>query len=127
MVPLSVSGATFKTAARLSAHDAVARWLARADRITLAHQPVNGAVLIQVGEAKVSLDLAGIVDLDAERARLRKEIDRLDKEIERVDAKLNNEQFLTKAKEEVVEEQRERRSEFGDLKGKTEAALSRLG
>ena len=74
----------------------------------------------------LSLPLAGVIDLAAERARLQRELDRIDKEIAKIDAKLGNAQFIAKATEEVVEEQRERREEASALRGKVEAALARL-
>jgi len=126
MVELSVSGAAFKTAARLQAHDVVIRRLARVESINLAHVPLKGAVQIVVGEATLSLPLGGIVDLDAERARLGRELDKISKEIAKIDAKLGNEQFIAKAPEAVVEEQRERLEQAQAVHAKTEAALSRL-
>jgi valyl-tRNA synthetase len=125
-VTLSVSGAAFKTAARLQAHDIAIKRLARVEVIHLAHAPLKGAVQIVVGEATVSMPLAGLVDLDAERARLEKERDKVAKDIARVDAKLTNAQFMAKAPEEVVEEQRERRAEAEALHAKIDAALARL-
>jgi valyl-tRNA synthetase len=126
MVELSVSGAAFRTAARLQAHDVVIRRLARVETINLAHAPLKGAVQLVVGEATFSLPLGGVVDLDAERARLGRELDKIAKEIAKIDAKLGNEQFIAKAPEEVVEEQRERLEQAQALQAKTEAALSRL-
>ena len=126
MVTLSVAGATFATATRLQAHDAVIRRLARADAVNLAPAPLKGAVQIVVGELTVSMPLAGIIDVEAERARLAKEVDKVAKEIAKIEAKLGNEQFMAKAREEVVEEQRERLIEATDLRAKTEAALARL-
>ncbi len=79
-----------------------------------------------VGEATVSMPLTGVIDVEAERARLGKEVDRVAKDIARIEAKLGNEQFMAKAKEEVVEEQRERLAEATALRTKTEAALARL-
>ncbi len=55
-----------------------------------------------------------------------KELDRIGKDIAKIEAKLGNAQFMAKAPEEVVEEQRERLSEAGALRLKTEAALKRL-
>jgi len=126
MVELSVSGAAFKTAARLQAHEVVIRRLARVESINLAHAPLKGAVQIVLEEATFSLPLGGIVDLDAERARLGRELDKIAKEIAKIDAKLGNEQFIAKAPEEVVEEQRDRLEQAQALQAKTEAALSRL-
>ena len=126
MVPLSVSGSSDQTKQRLAAHDTVIRRLARIEAIDLAVNPLKGAVQIILDEATLSLPLAGVVDLDAERQRLEKELDRVCKEIDKIDVKLSNEQFLAKAPEDVVEEQRERRTESVSLRDKTEAALRRL-
>jgi len=126
MVPLSVSGASDGTKARLTAHDVVIRRLARIETVELAGEPVKGAVQLHLGEATLSLPLAGVVDLGAEKQRLEKEIDRISKEIAKIDAKLGNAQFLQKAPEEVVEEQRERRLDTVSLREKTEAAVRRL-
>ncbi len=126
MVELSVSGAAFATAARLQAHDLVIRRLARVESLTLAHAPRAGTVQIVVGEATFSMPLAGIVDIEAERTRLSREVEKITKEIAKIDAKLANEQFIAKAPEDVIEEQRERLTEASALKAKTEAALARL-
>jgi valyl-tRNA synthetase len=126
VVNLSVAGATFKTAQRLQHHETLIKRLARVDVINLARNPEKGAVQIVVGEATISMPVAGIVDLVAEKTRLQKELARLDGDIGKIDQKLGNAQFIAKAKEEVVEEQRERRAEAEELKVKTEAALKRL-
>jgi valyl-tRNA synthetase len=127
MVDLSVSGAAHVTVARLRTHDVLLRRLARASAIATSGQPLKGAVQIVVGEATVSMPLAGVIDLAAERARLGKELDKVAREIGKIEAKLGNEQFMAKAKEEVVEEQRERLAEAIELRSRTEAALGRLG
>jgi valyl-tRNA synthetase len=126
MVPLSVSGAYADTLDRLRTHDIVIKRLARSDAISHADMPLAGAVQVLVGEATISLPLAGVVDLKAERARLGREADKIRKEIGKIDAKLGNEQFMAKAPEEVVEEQRDRREESIALLARTEAAIARL-
>ena len=126
MVPLSVSGAYADTLDRLRTHDVVIKRLARSDAITHADMPLSGAVQVLVGEATLSLPLAGVIDLKAERARLDREADRIRKEIAKIDAKLGNEQFMAKAKEEVIEEQRDRRDDYIALLARTEAAVARL-
>ena len=126
MVNLAVSGAKFATAGRLQTHDVLIRRLARVERIDLAGAPVQGAVQIVVGEATVSMPLAGIIDMDAERARLEKERARTMQDIGKIEAKLANEQFMAKAKEEVIEEQRQRLADASALRDKLDAALARL-
>ena len=126
MVSLSVSGASAATQSRLTTHDVLIKRLARVESLATAEAPLRGAVQIVVGEATLSMPLAGIIDLAAERSRLAKEVDKISKEIAKIEAKLGNAQFMAKAKEEVVEEQRERLSEAMALKSKVEAALGRL-
>jgi len=125
-IPVAVSGASEVTKARLKAHDIAIRRLARAASIEVVAGTVAGAVQLVVGEATVSLPLAGVVDLAAERQRLTRELERVGQEIAKVDAKLGNKQFMAKAPEEIVEEQRERRAEADTLRSKLRAALDRL-
>jgi valyl-tRNA synthetase len=126
MVPLSISGTSGETKTRLVTHNVVIRRLARIEAINIATEPLKGAVQVHVGEATLSLPLGDVIDLDAERARLNKELDRISKEIAKIDGKLGNAQFLAKAPDEVVEEQKERRAEAEALREKTEAGLRRL-
>jgi valyl-tRNA synthetase len=58
---------------------------------------------------------------------LQKEIKKLDDEIAKIDAKLGNANFVARAPEEVVEEQRERRQQAEQTHARLAAALKRLG
>jgi valyl-tRNA synthetase len=86
----------------------------------------HGAAQIVVDEATLVLPLAGVIDVDRERARLQKEAARLQGEIDKVDKKLGNADFLARAPEEVVEEQRERRDEWSTALARLNEALERL-
>jgi valyl-tRNA synthetase len=59
----------------------------------------------------VQLDLSGVIDVAAERARLTKDLAAAQKEIAGGEAKLGNEGFLSKAPEAVVEKIRTRLTE----------------
>jgi valyl-tRNA synthetase len=72
--------------------------------------PANALSL--VGELKVMVPLAGLIDVAAEQARINKEVERIRGEIERIDKKLSNESFIAKAPMEVVEKERARATEF---------------
>ena len=61
-----------------------------------------------VGDMKVLIPLAGLIDKDAELARLDKEISRLRQDIERTEKKLSNASFVDKAPEAVVSKEREK-------------------
>ena len=58
----------------------------------------------------VMVPLAGLIDLEAERRRLRKEIDRLSGRRRGLEAKLANEGFINRAPEDVVAREREKLS-----------------
>ncbi len=89
-----------------------------------AYQP--GTVQLLVRGETVGLQLAGLVDLAAERARLAKEMAKCDADIARVEAKLGNPNFVARAPEEVVEEEKEKREEAQLRKAKIAEALQRL-
>jgi valyl-tRNA synthetase len=77
-------------------------------------------------EALVALPLEGVVDFELEAARLAKEVVRLESEVTKIDAKLANPDFVARAPEEVVEEQRERRADYADQVLKLRTAHARL-
>nr|WP_067287353.1 valine--tRNA ligase [Marinobacterium profundum] len=64
-----------------------------------------------VGDMEVLVPMAGLIDKDAELARLQKELDRLQGEIKRVVGKLSNAKFVANAPDEVVAKEREKIAE----------------
>jgi valyl-tRNA synthetase len=124
-VPLMIAGANDTTKARVAAHEETIKRLARLDRLEVGGAPA-GAVQLVLDEATLALPLAGIIDIDAESKRLKREIDRVGSEIRQLDAKLANEKFVSRAPEHVVEEQRERKTEAEAVAAKLEQALKRL-
>ena len=66
------------------------------------------------------------IDVDAERARLTKDINSIVKEIEKIEEKLNNQGFIAKAPEHVVAENRRRLAAENDTKSRLMLALERL-
>ncbi|WP_417520072.1 valine--tRNA ligase [Minwuia sp.] len=84
------------------------------------------AAELVVDGMRVVLPLAGVIDMDAEKARLTKELKKLDGEIERIDKKLSNEKFTARAPEEVVAQERERRVGYVEAQTKLKAAMERL-
>jgi valyl-tRNA synthetase len=61
-----------------------------------------------VGEMKILIPMAGLIDKDAEAARLDKEIEKLQKDMQRVEGKLSNQNFVGKAPEAVVQKERDK-------------------
>ncbi|MGH6734628.1 MAG: valine--tRNA ligase [Methyloceanibacter sp.] len=125
-VPLVMASASETTKARVAAHEETIKRLARIDTIGFAAAPPTGSVQIVLDEATLALPLQGVIDIGAESARLKREIDKVGSEIAQLSAKLANEKFVSRAPEHVVEEQRERKSEAEATAAKLEQALKRL-
>ncbi len=126
LLPLVLAGASPQTAARARNWSEFVQRLARVSDIAFADAPPQGAVQLVVRGEVAALPLEGVIDLAAESARLAKEMAKADADIARVDAKLNNANFVARAPEEVVEEEKEKREEAQARKAKIAEAMARL-
>jgi valyl-tRNA synthetase len=100
--------------------------MARIEAISYAKTPPKGAAQIVLKDATAALPLAGVIDMDAERVRLEREIAKAEAEIAKVDARLANADFVAKAPPEVIEENRERKAAFEATVKKLKVALKRV-
>ncbi len=125
-LPLVLVGASESTKARAHQHEETLKRLARLDAITYEAAAPKGAAQIVVGDTSAALPLAGIIDMGAEAKRLAKEIDKTVVEIKKVTDRLSNPQFMAKAPEDVIDELRERQTDFETRQGKLKAALARV-
>ena len=125
-VPLVLVNPSTQTVERVKVWSDMIKRLARISEISIADQSPQQAIGLIIRGEVVALPLEGIIDLDAERARLGKEIDKITAESEKIKAKLGNADFVARAPEEVVEEQRERLEEGAERLVKLREALVRL-
>ncbi len=125
--PLLLKDAAPETLARGGRwFDAIARLARAASLQALDGEVPRGAAQAVVGEATVVIPLAELIDLTAERARLTKERARAAGDAEKVEKKLANPDFVARAKEEVVEENRERLAAALAEIARLDAALGRI-
>ncbi len=84
--------------------------LGRLERITWlnADDSAPESAIALVGGMKILIPMAGLIDKDAELARLDKEIQRIEKELPRIEGKLNNAAFVDKAPADVIAKEREK-------------------
>ena len=68
---------------------------------------IPGSVLIVADSARLYIPMGELVDLEAEKTRLHKELENTQKQLAGVQAKLNNEQFVSKAPAPIVQNQRD--------------------
>ncbi len=103
---------------RLADNEPLLKKLAKLETVrTLAkgeEAPLSAIAL--VGDLQVLVPMAGLIDKDAELARLDKEIARLDGEVKRVGGKLSNAGFVDKAPPEVIDKERAKLAEAEQAK-----------
>jgi len=126
LMPLILAGATPETRERAGRWIDMIKRLARVADISFADAVPQGALQLVIRGEVAALPLAGVIDLDAERARLTKEIAKVDADIKRVDAKLGNPDFVARAPEEVIDGEREKREDAQARRDRMVEALERL-
>ncbi len=83
------------------------------------------AAVTDVGE--VYMPLEGLIDVDAEKARLGKEIAKVETEVKKCDGKLSNKAFVDRAPVELVNREKERRDEWAQKLKQLEEMHASLG
>lgn len=113
--------------------DRILRWQAVIERMArlssidmLKGAPPASAALSVMHNATMVMPLDGLIDVSAEKIRVRKEVEKARSELEKVEKKLGNTSFIERAKPEVVEENRARAASFADDIARLERALKRL-
>jgi valyl-tRNA synthetase len=127
LIPLTLVGANEDVTLRAKNWDETLRRLARLSDISFSVEPPESSVQLIVRESAAALPLKGVIDFDAEKLRLAKEIGRLEADARKIEGKLGNADFVAKAPDEVVEENRERLDETRGRAQRLAAALKRLG
>lgn len=108
--PLEVffRGGSEQDKARMEANLTFLQKLAKIESITWlesgSEAPMSATAL--VGDMEVLVPMAGLIDKEAELARLQKEIDKASKDLQRIEGKLGNESFVAKAPAAVVEKEK---------------------
>ncbi len=107
-VPIMLS----KDPALIRENEEIVRKLAKVESIAYNRECPAEAAIAVVADLEIYLPLTGLVDLEAEKARLSKEIEQLDKYMTGLNHKLQNEKFLANAPAQVVETERARYQEL---------------
>ncbi len=79
-----------------------------------------------VGQMELLIPMAGLIDKDAELARLNKQMDNLSKEIGRLAGKLNNESFVSRAPEAVVAKEKEKLADAEQQREQLTAQIAKI-
>jgi len=127
LAPLRLRDATPATLARAGRWQEAIGRMARASEVSaLVGDPPRHSAQMSLDEAMIVLPLEGLIDLDAERARLARERAKTVGEIAKVDAKLSRPDFIERAPPDIVEENHERLRSFHAELARLDAALRRI-
>ncbi len=121
-LPVLLQNGSAEDQSRLERNGLFLQRLARTESITWlnAGDAAPESATSLVGEMQLLVPMAGLIDKEAELARLAREMGKLEKDIERMQGKLSNEAFTAKAPAELVEKERARLAEV-------QTALAQLG
>jgi len=119
-----------KPNAELPAHEIeVLRILLNAEPLDVdaAYAPPKGTPSALTPLGTIYLPLDGLIDVEAERARITKELDKAKSELQKVCAKLADENFTAKVPQKVLDEHQQRKADWQEKKAKLEEMMSALG
>ena len=101
--------------------------IARISAVRFEPAPTGAAMQIGAGDATLVVPLEGVIDIEAEKARLAKALEASQKEARSLEGRLNNANFVEKAKPEAVEKARADHAHHSAEAERLAAALARLG
>ncbi|HKZ11904.1 MAG TPA: valine--tRNA ligase [Rhodanobacteraceae bacterium] len=129
IIPLLLADGDAEDRRRTDKFSSQIEFLARCDapRWLAAGEAEPAAAAAVVGTLRVLIPLAGLIDLDAERTRLNKEITRIQVEIKKCEGKLGNANFVDHAPATVVEQERNRLADWNKQLGALRGQAARLG
>ena len=119
----------FKPAGPVAANDVEVLKLllnAEAVEVNADYQPAKGALAVRAGLGELFLPTEGLIDVEAEKARLKKELEKIESEISKVEQKLANPNFTQKVPANVLEEHKQRLADWQDKLAHVKSALAAL-
>jgi valyl-tRNA synthetase len=113
-LPVLLQNGSAEDQRKINDYNSLLTRLARLETITWlnTHTTAPEAAMALVGELRILIPLAGLIDKDAELKRLQKEMGKLHQELEKCQTKLNNPNFLTRAPQEIIDKEQQRIAEM---------------
>ena len=113
-LPVILQGASSRDQERATAEALLLQRVGRVESITLLgdNEEPPAAATALLGDMRLLVPMKGLIDVDAERARLTKHQDKIKIDLQRSSGKLKNEKFVNNAPADVVLQERERVTEF---------------
>jgi len=126
-LPVLLQNADEQDQQRLSATLNYLKSLARIESVTiLTDEEAPESATALVGEMKVLIPMAGLINAEEEKARLSKDISKREDEIKRIEAKLGNENFTQRAPQAVVDKEKKKLDEARTALSNLQEQLERI-
>jgi valyl-tRNA synthetase len=127
-VPLRVAAEDPAIEDMLTRHQEYMRRLARIETVEMVPELTGEETAAQAVARGVALEvpLAGMIDIESERARLTRETEKIRKEIDGLERKFGNRKFVERAPSDVVEENRQRLADYKAKEAKLSEGLQRI-
>ncbi|WNC69340.1 valine--tRNA ligase [Thalassotalea nanhaiensis] len=119
-LPVFLKGVDSEDARRLEDNKPFLSALAKLDTIEVLAEDDNGPVSATavIGNMSVLIPMAGLIDVEAELARLSKAVEKLEKDVARTRGKLSNDNFVSKAPAAVIAKEQEKLAEAESMLAK---------
>jgi valyl-tRNA synthetase len=113
---------------RAEKHANLLRGVGRVESVTVlgdGEEPPAAATAL-LGELRLLVPMKGVIDVDAERARLEKQLDKVNVDLARTQGKLGNDNFVNNAPADVVTKEKQRAAEFNKTIAQLNEQLEKL-
>ncbi len=113
-IPLLLTGGDISDTARVEKFSEALHFLAKLEALRWLdrNESEPACAVAIVGDLRILIPLAGLIDVAAEQIRLKKEIARIEAEINKCNSKLGNENFVANAPAAVLTQERQRLHDF---------------
>ncbi len=123
-----ITGSNQQNLKLIAAHPVYFQQLAKVEKLQCqkqAKRPPKAATAV-VNDLEIFIPLEGLIDFNVEKARLEKEISRLERQLEELNNRLQSQEFLSKAPEEVINREKKKKSDFETNLNKLKSNLESL-
>ncbi len=113
-LPVLLQHSSAEDRKRSAAHASLLRGVGRVESVTVldADEEPPAAATALLGELRLLVPMKGVIDVDAERARLEKQLEKANVDLARTNGKLGNDKFVNNAPVDVVTKEKQRAAEF---------------
>jgi len=127
-LPIILQNASSKDLGYLKTNQDYLLKLGRVESISVLdeNETAPESAISLLGEMKILIPMAGLIDKGAEIARLEKEIQKINKDLPRIEGKLNNPKFIDKAPETVIAKEKEKLDTLQSSVQNLEEQLSKI-